>query len=57
MPLEGSGGSNELTLTFDASGPAGTLPVISVEDAAASMRALTAIAAGGTLPEVTDGVA
>ena len=57
VPLEGSGGSNELTLTFDASGPAGTLPVISVEDAAASMRALTAIAAGGTLPEVTDGVA
>src|SRR5699024_8647217 len=57
VPLEGSGGDHELTLRFDASGPAGTVPVISVEDAAASMRALTAIAAGGTLPEVVDGVA
>ena len=57
VPLEGSGGDHELTLRFDVSGPAGTVPVISVDDAAASMRALTAIAAGGTLPEINDGVA
>lgn len=55
--LEGSGGDHELTLRFDVSGPASTAPVISVDDAAASMRSLTAIAAGGVLPEVVDGVA
>lgn len=57
VPLEGSGGAHELTLRFDVSGPAGTVPVIPADEAAASMRALTAIAAGGELPEVVDGVA
>lgn len=58
VPLTGSSDTEqELSLRLTAPDRAGVVPVVEAADAAASMRALTTIAAGGVLPQVDDNIA
>nr|WP_205908495.1 type I polyketide synthase [Corynebacterium ammoniagenes] len=59
VALTGSvpGATLQLQITVPADAPLSATPIITAQAAEESMAALAAVAAGGTLPEVTDGTA